>query len=73
MLINDRNLLASKNHDYSEMAVIFERVFNVIDHFEQYNHIEQIANLSNRVKTIRNELRHCKAVKVVLSRFFESA
>jgi hypothetical protein len=38
------------------MAVIFERVFNVIDHFEQYNHIEQIANLSNRVKTIRNEL-----------------
>lgn len=37
------------------MASIFERVINVIDHFEQYNHIEQIANLSSRVKTIRTE------------------
>lgn len=42
--------------DYGEMAITFERVINVIDHFETYNHIEQIANLSNRVKKIKNEL-----------------
>ena len=34
---------------------MFERVISVIDHFESYNHIEQIANLSSRVKTIRSE------------------
>ena len=37
------------------MAIIFERVINVIDNFDSYNHIEQIANLSSRVKTIRSE------------------
>ena len=43
------------------MAMIFERVINVIDHFDSYNHIEQIADLSTRVKVIRNEL--CIRVK----------
>jgi vacuolar protein sorting-associated protein 53 len=38
------------------MASIFERVINVIDNFDSYNHIEQIANLSSRVKTIRTEV-----------------
>jgi hypothetical protein len=38
------------------MAATFQRVTNVIDHFESYNHIEQIADLSGRVKKIRNEL-----------------
>ena len=42
--------------DFGDMAIIFERVVNVIDHFDQYAHIEQIANLARRVKTIRNEL-----------------
>ena len=35
---------------------MFQRVINVIDHFEPYNHIEQIAELSARVKKIKNEL-----------------
>ena len=38
------------------MAFVFERVINVIDHFGAYNHIEQIADLSNRVKVIKQEL-----------------
>ena len=38
------------------MAITFEQVINVIDHFDAYNHIEQISNLSNRVKKIKNEL-----------------
>ncbi len=45
-----------KTNDFGETAIIFERVINVIDHFDQYSHIEQIANLSQRVKTIKNEL-----------------
>ncbi len=51
----------NKGKDYAEMAFIFERVINVIDHFDSYNHIEQIADLSNRVKVIKNEL--CIRVK----------
>lgn len=43
-----------------EMGIILERVVNVIDHFESYKHIEQIANLADRVKKIKSEL----AVKV---------
>lgn len=42
--------------NYSETADVFERVINVIDHFEPYLHIEQIADLSNRVKKIKGEL-----------------
>lgn len=38
------------------MAITFEQVINVIDHFDSYNHIEQVANLSSRVKKIKNEL-----------------
>ncbi len=38
------------------MATAFERVINVIDHFVPYNHIEQIENLSQRVKSIKNQL-----------------
>lgn len=47
---------SAKSKEYAEMANIFERVINVIDHFETYNHIEQIADLSTRVKTIKQEL-----------------
>ncbi len=54
--MNKRALIGTKTQDYGEMAVIFERVINVIDHFDTYIHIEQIANLSSRVKTIKNEL-----------------
>ncbi len=42
--------------NYAETAEIFERVINVIDHFEPYLHIEQVAELSNRVKKIKSEL-----------------
>jgi hypothetical protein len=38
------------------MAITFEQVINVIDHFDTYNHIEQVASLSSRVKKIKNEL-----------------
>ena len=44
------------NKPMGEMAIILERVINVIDHFESYNHIEQLANLSDRVKKIKSEL-----------------
>lgn len=39
-----------------EMGTILERVINVIDHFESYNHIEQIASLADRVKKIKSEI-----------------
>lgn len=39
-----------------EMGTILERVVNVIDHFESYSHIEQIANLADRVKKIKSEI-----------------
>lgn len=51
-----RSLLEVSKQDYSEMAITFEQVINVIDHFDAYNHIEQISNLSSRVKRIKNEL-----------------
>ncbi len=35
---------------------MFERVNNVIDQFGPYMHLEQIVNLADRVKTIKNEL-----------------
>jgi hypothetical protein len=47
---------SSKSKEYAEMAFTFERIINVIDHFDAYNHIEQIADLSNRVKVIKQEL-----------------
>jgi hypothetical protein len=56
ILLTKRALIGAKTQDYGQMAVIFERVINVIDHFDTYIHIEQIANLSSRVKTIKNEL-----------------
>lgn len=52
---------ANNNQNYSETAAIFQRVINVIDHFEPYLHIEQISDLSNRVKKIKTEL--CVKVK----------
>lgn len=55
------NLETSQTKNYAETAIVFERVINVIDHFEPYLHIEQIADLSNRVKKIRNEL--CQKVR----------
>jgi hypothetical protein len=36
--------------------VVFERVNNVIDQFGPYMHIEQIVDLADRVKAIKNEL-----------------
>lgn len=47
--------------EFAETAIIFQRVINVTDHFESYTHIEQISDLSNRVKVIKNEL--CIKVK----------
>lgn len=38
------------------MATIFERIINVVDHFDTYSHIDKVANLSSRVKTIKNDL-----------------
>lgn len=35
---------------------MFERVNNVIDHFEPYMHLKQISDLANRVKLIKNDL-----------------
>jgi vacuolar protein sorting-associated protein 53 len=46
----------NKFQDYSEIAIIFQRVLNVIDHFESYNHLEQVDDLSKRVKVIKNEI-----------------
>lgn len=54
-------LSANNTQNYSETAAIFQRVINVIDHFEPYLHIEQISDLSNRVKKIKTEL--CQKVK----------
>lgn len=62
MILFGRNLLSlNKGREYAETAIIFQRVINVIDHFESYTHIEQISDLSNRVKKIKNEL--CIKVK----------
>ena len=47
---------SNTTQNYSETAPVFERVINVIDHFEPFLHIEQIADLSNRVKKIKSEL-----------------
>lgn len=47
---------SNKSKSDAETATIFQRVINVIDHFESYTHIEQIADLANRVKKIKNEL-----------------
>ena len=46
----------NKVQDYGEMATTFQRVVNVVDHFESYNHIEQVAELTSRVKKIKSEL-----------------
>lgn len=46
----------TKVQDYGEMATTFQRVINVIDHFDTYSHIEQVAELMSRVKKIRSEL-----------------
>lgn len=54
-------LSTNSTQNYSEMAAVFERVINVIDHFEPYLHIEQITDLSNRVKKIKSQL--CMKVK----------
>ena len=54
-------MASNKSEYYAETAAIFQRVINVIDHFEPYLHIEQISDLSNRVKKIKNEL--CQKVK----------
>lgn len=51
-----RSLLEAPKQDYGEIALTFEQVINVIDHFDSYNHIEQVASLSNRVKKIKSEL-----------------
>ena len=48
--------MEASKQDFGEMAITFEQVINVIDHFDAYNHIEQISNLSSRVKKIKNEL-----------------
>ena len=62
MILFGRNLLSlNKGREYAETAIIFQRVINVTDHFESYTHIEQISDLSNRVKKIKNEL--CIKVK----------
>lgn len=55
-MIFKRALLEASKQDFGEMAITFEQVINVIDHFDAYNHIEQISNLSSRVKKIKNEL-----------------
>ena len=47
--------LINKN-EYNETSIVFERVNNVIDHFEPFMHLKQISELANRVKTIKNQL-----------------